>query len=1233
MGQIVFNGQRPKYCNLTAITTGSKKDYPIPGGEIWLIDSTNTSKADGTGKYDYYIKGDGSKTASQLAENKIKIDDNDEIDIDSIPTRGSVNAVSSGGVYQALQDIDVTSQISGKEDNSNKITSFSSPTDIQYPSAKLVSDQLATKQDTIEDLDEIRSGAASGATAIQSLTVGTTTTGAAGTDASVINIGTATVPILNFTIPQGAQGIQGIQGPQGERGLPGESGVTGDVSSFTVREVIDSSTTYGATDIAGAAALQATNTEITELAENVDSAISIEGGIYDISLSTNEIYEDLLSALQDVPVAKRRGGISVRFQKLTPATYNLVFNDYGSKLTEDEQSAISSATAIESMFNASNGVFRATRITSGYEGNDKATIDSAINALRLNSSLMFTTTYTTEETVEEETVQVTNYVLYTITKVTDNITEYVQYRNLSSTWNTIEENWQGVDTDLLPRSNNLITNDAICKELGYDEFTIQIYPLITINKRLRASDGKMVTYSGKYYVSDFMLLKKGETLIIKNAKETLSYAYIAFYSDGSEYSFLYSIEGAGASSLKTYTYTATNDIYFRIGDNWTSNKPKITISKIIRRKRDTAIYSEAHTLLTADIYSEIYNIYTNGADDSCGRYFKQRAQSRQAVVSLNGIKSIKIVANPNSTHRTQIDLLNSIPSTANNAKLDRSLNYSIAIAAGDTFILDVDEHKYMCVTWSTDQRPIILPTFYIEKTNERDAIIEQDYAMFEELQPINIPLTVGQYAFSDYIDVSEGYKVSYKLYVTSSRACYFYDENYVVIGVWAFHSPEGTHSGESVFPPNTKYIRYRIKLISSTSYYIKIHRRARPSINDLSIRINDIAQLAANGGYRYMADSYDILTSNTDNTEALQTLVDKVNYDGGGIIELPRGTFNVAGQIKWASNVGLVGQGQNITIIKNTKTSGSIEGTFYGDYVNNVMFKDFTIDATESTTGKGMFMRYIEDGVFENLRIVGTIPTGLGIDFINRVKILNCNIYGCGRGRWSVITSGVGCSGIGIGTGWANHQENFIISNCVCDGNYNNGIFVEDQKRFSSGTMADGSGQVISNNICRNGRNCGIAIWGGRKVSITGNISYNNAGAGFEIGFYAVDGTFIGNQSLNNGSGFKIASITQPSSHIVFANNEVKGNSNGITIATNGNTNYIAIKGNELYNNSVGVKVTGNSTGLVVAENNEYGSSSQSFNLAGEHTNAVIRGNTYFTAASNSATFAGDTTFVEQFNS
>lgn len=52
------------------------------------------------------------------------------------------------------------------------------------------------------------------------LAVGTTTTGNAGTNASVVNTGTNTSAVFAFTIPRGATGANGAQGPQG---IPGSS--------------------------------------------------------------------------------------------------------------------------------------------------------------------------------------------------------------------------------------------------------------------------------------------------------------------------------------------------------------------------------------------------------------------------------------------------------------------------------------------------------------------------------------------------------------------------------------------------------------------------------------------------------------------------------------------------------------------------------------------------------------------------------------------------------------------------------------------------------------------------------------------------------------------------------------------------------------------------------------------------------------------------------------------------
>ena len=56
------------------------------------------------------------------------------------------------------------------------------------------------------------------------IAVGTTTTGAAGTNASVVNSGTSSDAVFNFTIPRGNQGAQGDTGPQGPKGDTGDTG-------------------------------------------------------------------------------------------------------------------------------------------------------------------------------------------------------------------------------------------------------------------------------------------------------------------------------------------------------------------------------------------------------------------------------------------------------------------------------------------------------------------------------------------------------------------------------------------------------------------------------------------------------------------------------------------------------------------------------------------------------------------------------------------------------------------------------------------------------------------------------------------------------------------------------------------------------------------------------------------------------------------------------------------------
>lgn len=64
------------------------------------------------------------------------------------------------------------------------------------------------------------------------ITVGTITTGDPGTNATVLNSGTAENVILDFTIPEGLPGPTGPQGLQGIQGIDGPTGPTGPTEPY-----------------------------------------------------------------------------------------------------------------------------------------------------------------------------------------------------------------------------------------------------------------------------------------------------------------------------------------------------------------------------------------------------------------------------------------------------------------------------------------------------------------------------------------------------------------------------------------------------------------------------------------------------------------------------------------------------------------------------------------------------------------------------------------------------------------------------------------------------------------------------------------------------------------------------------------------------------------------------------------------------------------------------------------
>lgn len=197
-------------------------------------------------------------------------------------------------------------------------------------------------------------------------------------------------------------------------------------------------------------------------------------------------------------------------------------------------------------------------------------------------------------------------------------------------------------------------------------------------------------------------------------------------------------------------------------------------------------------------------------------------------------------------------------------------------------------------------------------------------------------------------------------------------------------------------------------------------------------------------------------------------------------------------------------------------------------YLKDASFIDVEIDGSEQfTTGdynsgiKGMYITGFSGCMFLRTYIHDTGATGMGIDFAHDSFILDGKFKGCGR---LAPLGAPGASGIGIGSG-ALVDEPLIISRNMCEGNRNNGIFVEQQRlefvKYRSRQI------IVAENICTK-NNHGFADCGAEGMIVTGNDFTDNLSHGvlMDTGTLTpswgrpqpgVGGILANNQILRNG--------------------------------------------------------------------------------------------------------------------
>ena len=342
----------------------------------------------------------------------------------------------------------------------------------------------------------------------------------------------------------------------------------------------------------------------------------------------------------------------------------------------------------------------------------------------------------------------------------------------------------------------------------------------------------------------------------------------------------------------------------------------------------------------------------------------------------------------------------------------------------------------------------------------------------------------------------------------------------------------------------------------------------------------------------YNCRDYGVNPNNADNTAAMQALIDLVYANGGGIIWVPIGTYvfdseasawNLNGNMTILCNakkgVSIIGESLDRSVFKvigNTANGAAMFGQHSetaGELLTGCTYSNFSVDMSKASLtnythrGKAFYFSGVKDCVFRDLRLIGTPSTSLGIDMLDNVVMDSIYVYQGGR-QW--VENGSGGAGIGIGTGkWS--SENYVIRNCVCDSCGHYGIFLEDQGIFSNPAVQNYTkGQIITNNVVRNGRYYGIGVRGGKNIVVTSNNLYENIGG---IYFdYGAKNVMVSNNIVQGST----------EAGLLFSNDDATTSEHLTeTIACDS----IIVTGNGFFENAVGIKKETAPTNSQIANN------------------------------------------------
>lgn len=376
-------------------------------------------------------------------------------------------------------------------------------------SQKAITDALGAKQDVIQDLSNIRSGVAKvgyyecptqGSSAAKAISADNYVLSAGGSmKVKMVNANTAD----NATLDINNTGAKSLY-YAGERASANNSWGAGE----TV-EIYYDGTSYYANSVASGSG----------------------DGAFDISAKTGQNYETLNDALTAansvIPTSKKKGGMSIKFIKPILATYSV-------EVEYDVTEIPSLSTSIDKSLIPAPGIYNSKDLE------NIPNLPSVLNTYKIY--------YAAAATPSDNPAIRDSYIVMTVKKLTNESGEYLQYRLMSTTFNTTPSNWQGVDDVPTVGSSNLVTSGGVASELD------------NITTNLSALSQEV---GGFEFISEFVIQSTGEHPSTSD-RINLNTPII-----GGTYKFLVGSGTTGNTGLiavyATYKDTMTNTLIGNVG--------------------------------------------------------------------------------------------------------------------------------------------------------------------------------------------------------------------------------------------------------------------------------------------------------------------------------------------------------------------------------------------------------------------------------------------------------------------------------------------------------------------------------------------------------------------------------------------------------------------------------------------------------------------------------------------